>query len=108
MTFWDRFRQIWSKRRRKSTLTEIESLRRDIRWSRARLSIKQMPEYTIFREWLEDMILTYYEKLKGDPSKVYQNISSAETVESILSKIESSTPEQIEIDEKNLKTLQNR
>lgn len=108
MTFWERFRLIWCKRKYEPTPTEIESLRRELRRSRVRLAIKQMPEYPLFREWLEDMIFTYYEQLKGGPSRLLQNIASAETIDYILSKIESSTPEQIVVDEKNLKTLQGK
>lgn len=107
MTFWERFRLIWSKRKHESTLTEIESLRREIRQGRVRLAIKQMPEYPVFREWLEDILFAYYQN-SDDPSEIIKAMASAKAIDSILSKFESLTPEQIEIDEKNLKTLQGR
>lgn len=104
MTFWGRLKKIWSKRRHGPTPTEIESLRQDLRWSRARLAIKQLPEYTIFCEWLGDMMFSNWRDFKGNPD----NVIIAETVYVILNKIENTTPEQISIDEKNLKTLQDK
>lgn len=104
MTFWDRLKGIWVKRKQKPTLTEIESLRRELRWSRARLAVKQMPEYPAFCEWLEDMMFNNWRELRSNPD----NVVIAETVYVILNKIENTIPQQVEVDEKNLKTLQGR
>lgn len=112
MTFWDRLRRIWSKRKLKSSVTEIESLRRELKWSRARLAVKQMPEYAGFREWLEDTLFTHWnvakENIRCDQPLAIYHAGSADVIHFLLDQIESSTPAQIEIDEKNLKTLQEK
>lgn len=112
MIFWERLRSAWSNRKRKSTLTEIESLRQGLKWSRARLAVKQMPEYNNFREWIEELLFNQWisakEDIRRDQLQGTYHIGSADVLHLLLDQIESSTSEQIQIDEKNLKTLQGR
>lgn len=112
MIFWERLRSAWSNRKRKSTLTEIESLRQGLKWSRARLAVKQMSEYDNFREWIEELLFNQWisakEDIRRDQLQGTYHIGSADVLHLLLDQIESSTSEQIQIDEKNLKTLQGR
>lgn len=87
----------------------IEQKLRELRWLKARIQVKNNEA---FMEWLDSVMLDYFQlSRKASPDhperRVYLD-GMAEATATIVSKIETATQEQYDIDKQNLEDQQNK
>jgi hypothetical protein len=107
MTLWERVKKFYSERKYKPLPTEVESSRQKLRWNKARFAIRQMSEYPLFKEWLEDAIYYRLGRIMLELD-VAGSVAEIKILDWILDEIEKSTLDQIAIDERNLKILEEK
>lgn len=91
-----------------TTADEIERREKDIRWAKARLSIKANED---FKNWLRKIMFEYFELSMQENISFEEHIqwkAKAKAIEFILEQIEKTSSESIDIKEKNLELIRKK
>jgi hypothetical protein len=113
VNWFNSFKEKWLKLKRSlGKADHIETTETEIRWAKARLSLKNNAEFQNLQGWLDFLVYQYVEQgistALVDPVRCVQHFAKAEAVWKITKAISEETIEKIKIQEENLDIERNR